>query len=548
MSVVLLRNKRAAEYPLLPQSVYDDYADTGVSVITMPKGRWQLPGPGVGLTLARSNATVNSSGCTLMIQPDPSFFDPMHVQSTPVTSPTYLPEFPDTPPRTVSHLTGTIVPSTTTLTMDPDEICDLDIGETVIIEAGVNFTDPHEPQDYIPATVQSVDLVTGVITFAEPLGVTIVDYVDVDGLDVFVIESQRTKIGDWGDQPPNGSYARGYGTDHGLSRFVGGLVHDVTINAPTFRIDRVPQFETGSYAMAEIVGQAVQRLTINDLQIHNPFQEGVHLSQTFGTVIDGYQTTGHGLGRLSQGPSFQAIAVGMYGGNDIQLRSLDLRSTDTCVYGCEISVRGLVVEDLDYDVDFTSVRAFEPNPIIFGAFSVLEPLPVLRNVQMQATCSGGSAPFYYTGAQVAEGSWAFVGPLIDYFNWGYLQSLALNGTVTIDGVTYGPAITETRDYTIVHGASSRTITPPTGLYTSLTLQVVTPGDLSAVFDTGLDYSAGVASHAVLDVAADRWYLIAPTPTGVADYLGQQFGCQQHNTGSTDDALIRLVMTYLPEVV
>lgn len=99
-------------------------------------------------------------------------------------------------------------------------------GEIVQLRAGVNTSDPAEPQYQWMAEIESV--VGDAITFVEVFGRTTTQYGDAATLQAATDPSQHFKIGDWAWQ--GGYFKRGYGDNVGIRRFSGGApTNNVTI-------------------------------------------------------------------------------------------------------------------------------------------------------------------------------------------------------------------------------------------------------------------------------------------------------------------------------
>lgn len=545
--------EKAVNYPPLPQSVYDDFADDGVSVITMPAGSWYVAGD-VPLLLRRSNVTINCAGCVLYVNPadvDGGHY-PFSVQSVTDVSATYTPN-PSSGPvrRHISHLSGTVTTGTTTLTMDAGEVVDLDVGETVLLWLGVTPSDPHEAQAFVPAVVASVNPGTRVVTFEDPLGVNVVDYVNAAGLLAVVAEGQEYKIADWGAWPVDGNFSKGYGTDHGMERFVGGgMVHDVTINDPTIRLDRAESLALAPSGMWDIAAVGVQRFTLNNLLVHNPHGSVIHLWRCFDAVVDGVTITGRGAAKIFDTQIATAYALSVWGGDGLAFSDVTITATDTVLFAVEIEATGITLDGCVYNVAFTTTRTLTDQPTVLGLFSIGD-IAVINDLSMTATLVGGASPLYlpfspieFTGSLVIGGS-----SLIDFFSFGTGDyNKTLSGTVTINGVTYGPAITETLDYTITHGASFRDVVVPAGLYTSSTLKLVANGDIRDVLDAwDHGYWPALEDGSIETLSQAQWQQIAPGAFELNKYLTKYVRFYLNNAGSTDDGTARFQVTYLPEV-
>lgn len=546
-------NLLAALYPPLPQSVYDDFADDGVSTITIPSGHWYLPYTDQ-VYLNRSNVTVNWGGSVIHIDPSDggdNLFVPIQVSSTPDTATKYTPgPGGGAATRYISKCTGTITTGTTTLTMDASEVVTLTPGDIVLIWAGVTTTDPVESAAFIPAEVASVNVGTRVVTFTAGLGKNITNYVNSAGLQAATDPDLWYKIGDWGTyQGADTNFSKGYGTTHGIERFVApGFIHDITFNDLSLKLDTVVKADMPS-GMFSVFVSGVQNFTINNTTAVNPHgQSIIHLWRVFNGLVDGVTITGTGSGLQTFGvDTYEGCGFTIWGGDGLVYRDLSIIGTDTTAFNVEVEAANIEVDGLYYDQTFTSAREYTSPPVILGFFSQATP-PVLKNISLYAVTTGGEWHTYTSYAHlVSEEDFEIRGSSPTRpFDWQYQKNLDLDGTFTVGGVTYGPAITDTLDYTIVHGASVRTPSLPVGIYTAITLQVLTYGDLSAVTDSfGVDYWTDLASNAVFPLAADKWHQITPGDSNLLDYVSKVVRFYQHNAGSTSDATVRFQVTYLP---
>jgi len=540
--LLLLSLSCVAQSPL-PQSVYDEFAGTN-SVINMPQGTYTLPGS-APLLLKRSGVTVNFSGCNLLVNPADKANDgfyPIQVASATITTNTY-PGGPGT--RTKSHLIGSISECTTQLTMDPAEVVSLTPGERVLIWAGAAPSDPVEPAAFIPATVSSVDS-RGVITFAAPLGKLVPNYGSLAGMSNATTPSLQWKIGAWGSWPSGANFAKGFGVDHGLERFVGGMVHDVTFNDLTMSLQTVASSNAPN-AMWDVSALAVDGFTLRNFNITNPHGNTVHFWRSFNTLVDGATFSGHGQNKIWNTQMSEAFALTAWGGDSLTYSNITVTGTDIAAFATEVGAGGITVNDLVFDVEFTSARTYASSPTILG-FHTPATKPRITNASLYAVTTGGTAHGYYTYDPIDfYGDLIFPGSsLTAWFDFGSQKFPTLNGSVTLNSIAYGPAVALATNVTLLHGAGSRTFKPPEGIYTTGRFRVTTLGSVRAVDDTqGGTYSwSDVQSGAWLPVMPNRWHQIGAGDTALASYLAKGIKFW-FNSPSVNDAVVEFEFTYLP---
>lgn len=540
----------------LPQSVYDQWADPSVAVINMPAGSYRLradPG-GVGiqaLVLRRSNVTVNFAGCTLLVNPSDTYAAfPVQATSQSVVSPTWPPSPNTGPPnRYISHLTGAITTGTTQLTMASNEIVPVQPGETVLIWAGVTPTDPHEAAGFIPATVAAVNCNTGLITFTAPLGKNIVNYVNAAGLMAVSESSQHSKIGDWGTYPLPSNFSKGYGTDHGMERFTGGMIGNVTFNNLTMNLDLVTTLANMPSTMWDVSAVAVNGFTLNNASILNPHKIGLHLWRSFNVAVNGYSLTGEGLGKIWNANKFEAVAVGIWGGEHFDFDNVSIAGSNIVFTITEVGVGDVSVDGLAYDVVFTDARDYAASTV-FNWAALLDSATI-RDVSLEvATASGPGPHIYFSYAPIIqEGYLRFPGAsLTAIFDWGYQRSITLNGTVGLGGIEYGPKISVTNQITVVHGQAVQTLTVPEGVYTAARIKVVAAGDMRSIQDSyGNTYWATGGTSAFVDVNPGNWKSIPAGAPALAAYMTKQLKFWMNNAGSLADGTVTFEYTYLPRI-
>lgn len=540
-------------YPALPQSVYDDWANAALPVVTMPAGDWYVNCKTKPLLLARSSVTVNFAGCTLHVDPADGAGDgvyPVQVAGTSKTTPKYPPSPDGVGPATryLSRLQGAIAAGTTQLTMYPDElVTGLTAGETVLVWAGVTPSDPVECQAFVPMTVLSV--AGNVITFDTPFGVDITDYGSLSGLTAATAPDLQWKVGTWGTYPSSANFSKGYGVDHGLERFVGGMVHDVTLNDPAVRLEVAPAASQPN-GMWELSAIAVNRLTVRNYSLTNPCNSALHFWRCFDVLLDGYSCTGVGLSTIwGVALYIEAYAITMWGGNNYRLRNLTVQGQDIGFMNVEVEPSRIHVETLTYDVTFTAARNYASPPSVFGFHSVATP-PRITDASVKTVTTGGLKPSYTTGYTLTfDGRLTFVPDMESTFIWGYQRHANLSGTVTLGGVRYGPGVVVAESKAIVNaGGAGYRVPLPVGLYTAIRFRL--RGDLSNVQSIvdgfGGHYEPGCLTGAWTDVDYfGQWFYVTAGAAGLAAYLVKYLHVWPNSAGGTAAATMDLEYTYLP---
>lgn len=538
---LLLATISAVAQSNLPPSVYDDWANTNLAVVTMPTGVYTLPGS-APLVLTRSGVTVNFSNCTLLVNPADKANDgytPIRATSTTITTPTW-PGGPGT--RYLSHLSGSINPCTCQLTMV--EPVPLAAGETVLIWAGVTSSDPVEPWAFIPATVANVGA-NGVVTFTGPLGKAVPNYGSLAGVSNVTEVGLQWKIGEWGSWPSGANFSKGFGLDHGLERFVGGMVHDVVFNDLTMS-NIVVDAAHSPNAMWDVSAVAVQRFTMRNSHITNPHGNTIHLWRTFDALVDGATFSGTGRNKINNSLISEAFALTAWGGDRLAYTNIAITGTDMTAFNTELPINSLDVNGLAFDVEFTSARNYPSSPTILNFHATNRPR--ITNASLRAITTGGSEHSYYSYEPLDfYGALAFPGTsLTTWFDFGSQKFPALKGTVTLGDVTYGPAAALTSTVTLLHGAGSRDLTPPEGIYTAGRFRLTTLGSVRAVTDTQggtYDWTALTNGQWVV-VLPNRWHQIAAGDAALASYMAKAIRFW-FNAPSVADAVVEFEATVLP---
>lgn len=468
--------------PPLPQSIIDQWADPSVTSITMPQGKYTITKnlPGIG----RSGVTINGAGCTLVLDPAKDWFGksdlyPIRIFSTPVDN-----VFNTSPggnaKRTVSKLTGTITASTTQLKMA--EVVDLQPGEIVLIYAGANKSDPVEPYTYIVATVATADPASGIVTFTKALGVAVPSYSSLEGFKAVVQQDLRWKVKEWGEWPSEANWSKGYGLDHGLGRFVGGMTSNVTINDLTLEL--VPAVSAATMPNGEwlISTSSVNGFTLNGLNIVNPWGMCVHQMRSFNSNISRVNISGKGLCKIDNSRTMNAIAFTAWGGDSMNFSDVDISASDTTVFNFEVNPGKTTLNRLNYKSEFTGARDYPSSPGILGFYNVLD-VPRITDATIDATWVAGSKPEWYSYSPILfDGATKFPS-LLTPLDFGYQRKPSFDGTVEIAGTVYGPLQRAYTTYTVPYGSFYKLVLPQGVSLPGCRFRVLSKGDLRDVTDS-----------------------------------------------------------------
>lgn len=532
----------ASAAPRLPASVYADLANPAIADVIFPSGTWYLPGD-APLLVQRSNVTLHMTGCQLRVNPADkanSQFDGLSIKSVSKVDQTF-----DANGRTIARAAGVITADTRTLTMAAGEVVTLQPGETVLIWAGVTPSDPVEVESYIPATVASVK--GRVVTFSAPLGLAVTNYGSLAALTSKTAADLQWKIGAWGAYTSEGSFSKGYGTDHGIERFVGGMVQNVTVIDPQIVADamigQTAQLPNGAFLVSV---QAAQHVTIQNLTIANPVGSALHLWRAFTVNVNGYHVSGQGLSRIWTRNTAEATACSIWGGRGLTLTDVALDAFDVSMFNVEIGARDIWLNGAQIHVTYTAARDYASPSVVFGLFSTLSRTRC-TNVTLDAKTTGGSAHAYLAGTVAFDG--AFVIPTLptDYMAFDPASGGVFSGTVSLGGVTYGPVTALSQTFPLAHGASFRTCLMPAGLFTGGTFDVVTRGDLRDVTDNfGVEYWTPTGPQTGIPLSP-KWFRSDIGDPNLTQFLNKQLIGYLNNAGSLSDGLIRVQATYLPRV-
>lgn len=541
----------------LPQAVYDAWADPDVHTYTMPVGTYQITGT-TKLDRHFSDFTADFTGCILEANPNNTGdwpnndFYPLSAFSITDDSVIYSTS-PGSVTRRISGLSGVVTAGTTQLTMISGEvIMDLAVGEEVILQLGVDTADPVEPYVYKTAIIQSVNTGTGVITFSAPLGVNVPDYVDEAGLKAATDPSLWFKIGDWGDWPPlhPGNFSKGYGSGHGMERYVGGLTSNVEFNNVTLNLTSNLNISTIPNGIWPVNGYAVRDWRINGLTVTNPVGNMLMLFKCFDCTFDGITVTGQGISKPGGGFVANAHILAMWGGGNNRYRNVSIHGNDMDCFSEEVGATGVELDGLDFDVVYTNIHTTGSPPVIFGFFSATEN-PVIHNAKIKASTAAGGPQFNYASFTPIRytGYLKFVGEYLnDYLDFGYQKFPELMGTVTVGLKSYG-LIRDKLDTLIIPNISGAHYDLP---FTGLVLpgarfRVTTVGDCRAVSDSfGTTYWASAPTPNVWKTleSAD-WHLIPPGASLLQEYVDKYLRFWFNDTASDLPATVEIEYRYMP---
>lgn len=545
---LLLIPALASAQPPLPQSVYDQFADPSATNIRMPQGAFKLSKnlPAI----SRSNVKVDfGGGCKLVLDPA-TFGNEMYpIQVNSVSRNVIFGQSPNGGVfRRLSQLSGEIKPGTTQLTMI--EKVDVQPGETVLVWAGVDKFDPVEPYGHIPATVASVS-VGGVITFTKSLGRDIPNFGSLDGLKAATADALRYKVMPWGQWPDNSNYSKGFGTSHGMERFNGGMVSNVTITGnPTFDIVAGNMLPNGSWLVSTT---AVNGLTINGLTVNNPVGNVLFHWRSFGVKVSGINITGQGKSKVWNTRIQDAGVIGIWGGDDLRFERININAKDVTLISTEARPSRVAIKDLTYKCEFTSTRDYSSSPQILGFYS-LQDTPKIDGASFDVTWTGGSKPGYQTYANMLfDGKLQFAGPSLQLpFDWGYSRKHQFDGTMTIGGVEYGPQQMKTEVIAVPYVQPTATFRLPMnqGLFLQGRFRVKVKGDLATIHDNmkTSSYANALSGEWIpFDEAGfGAWYSLEAGDDSLARYRNASFFFTFANTTARAGAVVEFNYTYLPK--
>lgn len=535
----------------LPKNVYDQFADPSITAITMPQGRFMLTRnlP----VISRSNVKIDfGGGCVLVIDPakydTPNELYPIRVQS--VSKDTIFGQSPNGGVfRRVSKLSGEIKATTTQLTMM--EKTDVRVGETVLIWAGVDKFDPVEPYGYIPVTVASVDA-AGVITFTKPLGRDIPNFGGLDALRAATADALRYKVLPWGQWPDSSNFSKGYGAEHGMERFDGGMVSGVTITGnPTFDIAPIAglNLPNGSWLIST---SAINGINIEGVSVNNPVGNVLFHWRSFGVRASDIRISGQGKSKVWNTKIQDAGVIAMWGGDDLRFERTNINARDVTVIATETRASRISIKDLVYKCEFTSARDYPSAPQILGFYS-LQDTPRIINASFDVAWTGGSKPAYQTyWPMLFDGQLKFAGPALQLaFDWGASRQHQFDGTVTIGGVEYGPQQMKTETVKIDYVQPTQTFNLPmnAGLYLKGRFRVKSRGDLVKVHDNmkTSSYPNALSGEWVPfdSNGYGAWYSLEAGADSLATYKNATFFFTFANTAAKMPAVVEFNYYFLP---
>lgn len=525
--------------PDLPQSFYDDLANASLSVVNAPAGTWTVPAT-APVVIARSSVTVNFAGCVLetiaAAAPWGNQHYPVKVWSN--TNSTGNPGG-----RFVSRLTGQITPTTTSLTMS--EVVTVTPGETVLIHAGVNLTDPAEPETYIVAEVASVS--GSVITFSQPLGKSVAVYGSLAELEALTGPSNAYKLGPWGQVYSGLLFSKGIGLDHGMERFTGGMLHDVTINDLTIQTsydENISTFPNGNWLLSFV---ATYRARLNRMNVINCTGSAVHLWRTFDTQVDGVSLSGDHLGKVWNTNFFAAAAFTIWGGDQIDISNTRIRGRDAIVVNQEVSPDAVTFRGVDVDVEFTSRRNYASPSQLLGLYAARR-TPVVRDASLRMS---GSNCTYYSLNQID-----FVGTLeiqsprasnVLFYGYGVEPSYSFE-QIVIDGRQFSSPKTRLVSVELVSNGWVLEYQMPPGIYETARIRGVSAvgGAVNVIDGYGNNYTAAISGTSWVGISS-HWQQLGVS-NSVDQYVSASKFIVTFGAGTTGQVTrFEVEYTYHPEV-
>lgn len=519
----------------IPQTFYDDLANPALSVVTMPAGEWDIAA-NAPIVVRRSNVEVDFSAAVLRTAPDASAHQnshyPIKVQSTTI-------EAGFAAGRNTSRLTGQITSGTTQLVMS--EAVGVTPGETVLIHAGVNHSDPAEAETYIVAVVQSVDGST--VTFTQPLGKTVTVYANNAALQSVVPDEQEYKIGTWGEVR-RGYFCKGLGLDHGMERFVGGMASNVTLTNPTVVCDipaSVAATPNGSWIIS---CTAANNVTIADPNITNVIGSAIHSWRSFSVEVIRPVVQGTHFSKIWTRYFSEGILLSIWGGDRITMRDAVVEGTDIGIVNTEVSAGNVVLDGIEYDAIMTRKRTYNSNNTILQ-FAALANDPIVKNCRIRARYTGGSGVTYFGPRKtVFKGTLAINGTLLNYLDFGYLSQHVYD-YISINGRRFGPWTTQSLVYDVTDNGTSQQIFLPPGLYVKGSFTVTQLGEARAISGTTHAEPPTLGSEGNL---ANGWKQVPPGANSLQTYLSSLYLRVWFNAGASGaNTRLEGTVTYLPEV-
>jgi hypothetical protein len=228
------------------------------------------------------------------------------------------------------------------------------------------------------------------------------------------------------------------------------------------------------------------------------------------------------------------------------MKNISISGTDQAGFNTEIEPDNITLDGFTYNVTYTGNFPNYPHGAMVFGFQTQKHPPLISNAKITTSMAGGLAPTYTQYDPLTfNGELAFLSPLVSYFDWGYQRHSDLNSTIVLDGVRYGPPVTETKTMTIPgHGNPFIDAPLPRGVYTAIKFQVANMGDTRDIADSfGNHYTAPAQGGGWVQPAPSGWFQIAPN--GVSDYMNKYLRFWENGSSSAPDGSVTLQYTYLP---
>lgn len=492
----------------LPAQVQTDLSNAGLATVDFPAegGRWQLPfsGSEMGLLLTRGGVLVRGNGC--IIDASPLLRYPWIVGSTLET------------PATEHHATGVVTPLVNSLTCA--NAADFDVGETIWVNSGVNWSDPAEPEFGRNMTIASISGTT--ITFTDAFGWTIRQWADADEIVALAGESERFKTGAW--EARSGYYARGFGADHGLVRYAAGQpITNVTVENLTIARPRPGRTQTTFYAAHCFTTSYAKDITYRNCGAINPWGTAMFRINCDNLLVDTFAISGVGDSNNFDNVNFhaQAYALAQWGGYELTTKHVFIIGKGISLNNSE---RGSV-DTLVRDVYQHNRPWFGPVQQIVSSNGVYGPQLRYRHEDMVFDVPVSSSSQFGSGL----GS-----DILSIENFGYVGSSvpdiiplstidattsSVDGYITINDVRYGPMQSFSQGPIAVTGAGGVTNTLTPGLYKSLTITLSNTTGVSQV-QAGNGNNLFSGSAVMTGLVAGGWGSVLAGP--IATYLANRY--------------------------
>jgi hypothetical protein len=298
--------------------------------------------------------------------------------------------------------------------------------------------------------------------------------------------------------------------------------------------------------MWDVAIVAARNVTINNLAIQNPQGNSVHIWRSFDILLNGVSFTGAGSSKIYDGVATSAQAMDLWGVNRIMMKNISVTGTDIAGFNTEIEPDNISLDGFNYNVTYTNNFPNYPHGAMVFGFQTQKHPPLISNARITTALNGGLAPTYTQYDPLTfVGELAFLSPLISYFDWGYQRHSDLNATIVLDGVRYGPPVTETKTMIIPgHGNPFVDAPLPRGVYTAIQFQVINMGDVRDISDSfGNHYTDQARGGGWVQPAPSGWFQIAPY--GVGDYMNKYLRFWENGFANGPNGAATLQYTYLP---